>query len=116
MPIFHEQLLAHFREAKNSGELTDPSCVVELTNPICGDVIRLCIKVEDGKIAASKFKAQGCVPAIAAASVVADMLVGKTLAEAHRISPKEIAAALGEVPEASSHAIDLCCDAIAALC
>jgi NifU-like protein involved in Fe-S cluster formation len=116
MPTFSDTLLAHFRDPKNSGDLADPTCVAELTNPVCGDVIRLSVKVEDGKIIAARFKAQGCVPAIAAASVVTDMLVGKTMAEARHISPKDIAAALGEIPEASSHAIDLCCDAISALC
>jgi nitrogen fixation NifU-like protein len=116
MSIFNDALLAYFRDPKNSGELPDPSCVVELTNPVCGDVIRLGVKVEGGKIIAARFKAQGCVPAIAAASAVTDMLIGRTLAEARHISPKDIALALGEIPEASSHAIDLCCEAIAALC
>jgi len=113
--MFSPQILSHFREPHNAGELPDPSHTSEVTNPVCGDVLRLAIRLEQGTIAAARFKAQGCVPAIACSSALTDMLVGKTLTDAQRISPAEIAAAVGGLPAASSHAAELCCDAIKAL-
>ncbi|MGH9574469.1 MAG: iron-sulfur cluster assembly scaffold protein [Candidatus Acidiferrales bacterium] len=113
--MFSERVLSHFREPHNAGEATDASHIGEVTNPVCGDVLRLTARVENGTIVAACFKAQGCVPSIAAASAMTDMLVGKTLTDARRIVPAEIALALDGLPEASTHAAELCCDAIAAL-
>jgi nitrogen fixation protein NifU and related proteins len=113
--MFSDKVLAHFREPHNAGDLVDASQIAEVTNPVCGDVLRLAVRVEDGKIVAARFKAQGCVPAIAAASALTDMLVGKTPTEARGLTPSEIAAALDGLPEASGHAAELCCDAVAAL-
>lgn len=113
--MFSEKILSHFREPHNAGELTDASDIAEVTNPVCGDVLRITIRVEGGKIVAARFKAQGCVPSIAAASAMTDMLVSKTLTDARRISPADIATALDGLPQASRHAAELCCDAIAAL-
>jgi nitrogen fixation NifU-like protein len=78
-------------------------------------VLRLAVRIESGKIVAARFKAQGCVPTIAAASVLTDMVVGKMLTGAREITPREIANALDGLPEASFHAAELCCDALAAL-
>ena len=113
--MLSEKILAHFREPHNAGELADASHIGEVTNPVCGDVLRLTARVENGTIIAARFKAQGCVPSIAAASAMTDMLAGKTLTEARRISPTDIAMALDGLPEASTHAAELCCDAVAAL-
>jgi nitrogen fixation NifU-like protein len=113
--MFSDEILSHFREPHNAGEMPDASHKSEVTNPVCGDVLRLAIRVEQGTIAAARFKAQGCVPAIACSSALTDILVGKSLTEARRITPAEIAAAVGGLPDASSHAAELCCDAIAAL-
>jgi nitrogen fixation protein NifU and related proteins len=113
--MFSDKILAHFREPHNAGELRDASHVAEVTNPVCGDVLRLTVRIEDGKITAARFKAQGCVPAIAAASALTDMLVGKTLTEARHIAPAHIREALDGVPSASGHAVELCSDAVAAL-
>ena len=113
--MFTEKILSHFREPHHAGELTDATHIAEVTNPVCGDVLRLTVRAEGGKIVAAWFKAQGCVPSIAAASVTTDMLVGKTLTDAQQISPADIAMALDGLPQASAHAAELCCDAIAAL-
>jgi nitrogen fixation protein NifU and related proteins len=113
--MFNEKILAHFREPHNSGELAGASHFAEVTNPVCGDVLRLTVRVENGKIIAARFKAQGCVPTIAAASAFTDMLVGKILTDARRILPTDIAVALDGLPQASAHAAELCCDAAAAL-
>lgn len=113
--MFSDKILAHFREPHNAGELAEASHLAEVTNPVCGDVLRLTIRIDGGAITAARFKAQGCVPAIAAASVMTDMLVGKTLTEAGKIAPVQIATALDGLPPSSGHAAELCCDAIAAL-
>lgn len=113
--MFSEKILAHFREPHNAGELSDASHVAEVTNPVCGDVLRLTVRMDSDLIKSARFKAQGCVPVIAAASVLTDMLVGKTLTNAHEISPERIAAVLDGLPPASFHAAELCCDAVAAL-
>lgn len=113
--MFNDRILSHFREPHNAGELADASHVAEVTNPVCGDVLRLALRVAEGRIVEVRFKAQGCVPAIASASVVTDMLVGKTLTEARKIAPEQIVTALDGLPRASGHAAELCCDAIAAL-
>lgn len=113
--MFSDKILAHFREPHNAGELADASHGAEVINPVCGDVLRLTIRIDDGTITAARFKAQGCVPAIAAASAMTDMLVGKTPTEARKIVPAQIATALDGLPPASGHAAELCCDAIGAL-
>lgn len=113
--MFSAKILDHFRQPHNAGELANASHVAEVTNPVCGDALRLTICVTDGRITAARFKAQGCVPAIAAASALTDMLVGKTLTEARIITPVDVSRALDGLPQASAHAAELCCDAIAAL-
>src|SRR5262249_49173089 len=99
--MFSEKILAHFREPHNVGELSGATHIAEVTNPVCGDVLRLCVRSEADKVEAASFKAQGCVPAIAAGSAITDMLIGKSLTDARRITPDEIAAELGGLPEAS---------------
>jgi len=113
--MFTDKILSHFRDPHNAGELPDASHTSEVTNPVCGDVLRLAVRLEQGKIVAARFKAQGCVPAIACSSALTDMLVGKSLTEARKITPADVAAAIGGLPDASAHAAELCCDAIAAL-
>jgi nitrogen fixation NifU-like protein len=114
-PMFNDALLEHFRNPHNAGDLPDATATVEVTNPVCGDVLRLAVRVDNGRIAAARFKTQGCVAAIAASSVLTDLLTGTTPAEARRITPEQISAALGGLPLATFHAAQLCADAIAAI-
>jgi nitrogen fixation NifU-like protein len=113
--MFKNALLEHFRNPRNAGELPDATVTIEVTNPVCGDVLRLAVRVEGGRIAAARFKTQGCVAAIASSSVLTDMLNGKTRAEAREITPEQISSALGDLPPATFHAAQLCADAVAAL-
>jgi nitrogen fixation NifU-like protein len=113
--VFSDSLLDHFRNPHNVGDLPGATATVEVTNPICGDVLRLSARVEGGRIAEAKFKTQGCTAAIASSSVLTDMLIGKSSAEAAAISPEEISRALGGLPLATFHAAQLCADAVAAL-
>jgi len=113
--MFNEKVLAHFKEPHNAGELSDASYVAQVSNPVCGDVMKLSVRLEGERIAAACFKAQGCVPSIAAGSALTDLLLGKTMAEANKITAQNVSGELGGLPEASFHAAELCCDAVAAL-
>ena len=113
--MFKDTLIEHFRNPHNAGEIPDATATVEVTNPVCGDVMRLAVRMEGGRIAAARFKTQGCVAAIASSSVLTDMLGGKTPAEARKITTEQISGALGELPPATFHAAQLCTDAVAAL-
>lgn len=113
--MFNDAILEHFRNPHNAGDLPDATVTVEVTNPVCGDILRLAVRLEAGRVAAARFKTQGCVAAIASSSVLTDLLLGKSLAELRAIAPKEISAALGGLPPATFHAAQLCTDAVAAL-
>jgi nitrogen fixation protein NifU and related proteins len=113
--MYSEIVLEHFRNPHNPGSLNDATATVEVVNPVCGDVLRLAVRVADGKIAAARFKTQGCVASIAASSMLTDLVTGKTPAEAHLITPVNISTALGGLPPATFHAAELCSDAISRL-
>jgi nitrogen fixation protein NifU and related proteins len=113
--VFNEIILEHFRNPHNSGNLEDATAIVEVTNPVCGDILRLSVRVEDGRIAVARFKTQGCVCSIAASSVLTDLLTGKTPEGARGITPQAISDALGGLPSATFHAAQLCCDATESL-
>jgi nitrogen fixation protein NifU and related proteins len=113
--MFNEIVLAHFRLPRNSGELPDATATVEVTNPICGDILRLSARLEKGRIAAAKFKAQGCVASIASSSMLTELLMGKLPGEARLITAEQISQALGGLPPSTFHAAQLCTDAVEAL-
>ena len=113
--LFNDTVLDHFRNPRNAGDLPDASATVEVTNPVCGDVLRLSVRVEAGRISAARFRTQGCVAAIAASSILTEMLAGLTLADARGITPQKISDALGGLPPATFHAAQLCADAVAAV-
>lgn len=113
--MFSDTLLDHFKNPHNSGDLPGATATVEVTNPVCGDVLRLAARVEGGRIAETRFRTQGCVASIASSSVLTDLLAGKSPAEARAITPQQVSDALGGLPPASFHAAQLCADAVAAL-
>lgn len=113
--MYSQSVLNHFGNPHNVGELPDATATAEVSNPVCGDVLRLSVRVESGRIAAVRFKTQGCVAAIAAGSVLTDLLAGRTSAEARQITPQDISNELGGLPPASFHAAQLCADGVAAL-
>jgi nitrogen fixation protein NifU and related proteins len=113
--MFSDTILEHFRSPHNAGDLPDPTATVEVTNPVCGDVLRLAVRVENNRIAATRFKAQGCVAAIASSSMLTDLLAGKSPDEASGITADQISQALGGLPPATFHAAQLCADAVTAL-
>lgn len=108
-------VLDHFKNPRNAGDLQDATAVVEVTNPVCGDVLRLSARVQAGSIVECRFKAQGCVASVACASILTELLSGKSLDDARRITAAQIAESLGGLEQATFHAAQLAADAVAAL-
>jgi nitrogen fixation NifU-like protein len=109
---YSEKLLDYFQNPRCVGEIPDAHAVAEVSNPICGDVMKLWVKVENGRIRDARFKAQGCSAAIATSSYATEMLVGMSVAEARRVTKEQIAEALGGLPPAKIHCSVLASEAI----
>ena len=115
--MYSAQLLDHFQTPRNAGEIAGADAAAEIENPACGDVLRLTLKVSEGRITQAQFKAKGCVAAIACGSALTELVEGKTLSEAKNLRREDISAAVGGLPQASTHAAQLAVDALsAALC
>jgi len=110
--MYSPQLLDHFEHPRNAGELVDADARVRVENPACGDILELSANVRAGKIAEIRFKAKGCVPAMACGSFITEMATGKSLAEAAAISRGEVVERIGGLPSASGHAAQLAVDAL----
>lgn len=100
-------LLDHYRNPRNVGELEDADAVALVHNPACGDMLRLAVRVEDGRITAVRFKAYGCAAAVAASSVATELISGTSLHEAASIREGDISAVLGQLPPMKVHAVVL---------
>ena len=101
---YSEKVMEHFRNPHNVGEIPDASGIGNVGNPVCGDIMRLYIKVDsNGVITDAKFKTFGCGAAIATSSMVTDLVRGKTVDEALRISNQAVAEALGGLPKIKMH-------------
>jgi len=111
----NEKILEHFRNPHNAGNLAEPSAVVEVANPVCGDTMRLSVRVQDGRVTEARFKTQGCVASIAAGSVLTDLLADRTLGEVREITVVRISEELDELPPATMHAAELAMDALTAV-
>jgi nitrogen fixation NifU-like protein len=111
----NEKVLEHFRNPHNAGNLAEPTAVADVSNPVCGDTMRLSVRMQDGRVVEARFKTQGCVASIAAGSVLTDLLVGRSLSEGREITAIEISNALGELPPATMHAAELAMDALSAI-
>jgi nitrogen fixation NifU-like protein len=110
--MYSDLVMDHFTNPRNVGEVEDPDGVGEIGNPVCGDVMRLTIKVQDGRITDVKFKTFGCGAAVATSSMVTELVCGKTLDEALEISNKAVAEALGGLPPQKMHCSNLAADAL----
>ena len=113
--MYSPQVLDHFQHPRNPGEVVNPDASAQVENPACGDVLRLTLRIADGRIAEIRFLAQGCVPAIACASLLTERLQGRTIVEARQLRREEIIEALGGLPQASTHASHLAIDTLAAV-
>jgi NifU-like protein involved in Fe-S cluster formation len=110
--MYSPQVLDNFEHPRNTGEITDPDASVQLDNPACGDVLKLTLRVVDSRIEDIRFLAQGCVPTMACASLLTDVVKGKTIAEARQLRREELVKAIGGLPRASIHASHLAIDAL----
>ncbi len=113
--MFNKTVLDHFRNPRNAGDLPNATAMVEVTNPVCGDVLRLAVVTEAGRIIEARFKTQGCVAAIAASSMLTELLQGCSVADARAITQAQISDALGGLPATTMHAAQLCVDAVSVL-
>jgi len=109
---YSEFVMDHFKNPRNKGVLKNPDGIGEVGNPICGDMMKIMIKVKDKKIADIKFSTLGCGAAIAVSSIVTDMAKGKTLDEAMKITNQKVAETLGELPKNELHCANLGADAL----
>ncbi|MBI5574270.1 MAG: Fe-S cluster assembly scaffold protein NifU [Elusimicrobia bacterium] len=100
---YSSKVMEHFNNPRNVGEIADADGVGNVGNPICGDIMRLYIKVKDGIIVDAKFKTFGCGAAIATSSMVTEMVKGKSVDEALKISNRAVAEALGGLPPVKMH-------------
>jgi nitrogen fixation NifU-like protein len=112
--MYNEIVMKHFQKPRNMGEIKKPDAVGEVGNPVCGDVMKVTMKIDPKTkiIKDIKFKTFGCVSAIACSSITTDLVKGKTIDEARKIGKKEIADALGGLPPIKIHCSILSSDAI----
>ena len=101
--LYSEKVMEHFRNPRNVGDMENPDGTGHVGNPICGDIMELYIKVDNGIITDAKFKTFGCGAAIATSSMVTEIVIGKTIDEALKISNQAVAEALGGLPAAKMH-------------
>ena len=110
--MYSQKVLDHFHNPRNVGELSGATAAIEMTNPVCGDLMKLWVVVRDGKIYETKFKTQGCIPAVASGSWLTETILGKSPAELELITAEQIEAGLDGLPPASRHASALAVDAL----
>jgi len=112
--LYSDTVIDHFKNPRNVGELEQPDGVGEVGNPVCGDMIRITIKVEGDRLADVRFKTFGCGAAVASGSMGSEMAKGKTLEEAYSITNRDVAEALGGLPPEKLHCSNLAADGIRA--
>jgi nitrogen fixation NifU-like protein len=114
MDMYSPKVLEHFQNPRNAGEIADADGVGEVGNPQCGDMMRITIKVEDGRLADIKWKTLGCGAAIATSSVMTELAKGKTISEALDLTRDNVANALDGLPPAKMHCSNLAADGLRA--
>jgi len=110
--LYSKKVMQHFKNPKNMGEMKNADGVGEVGNPVCGDIMRVYIKVKNNKIEDIKFQTMGCIAAIATSSMVTELAKGKTLEEAKKITNKDVAESLGNLPPIKMHCSNLAANAL----
>ncbi|MFZ0796610.1 MAG: iron-sulfur cluster assembly scaffold protein, partial [Terriglobales bacterium] len=122
--MYSAELLDHFQNPRNAGKLEDPDASARLENPVCGDILELSLRLEKSlektkseasRIADIRFRAKGCVPAMACGSAITELVKGKNVDEARQLTREELVRKVGGLPQASAHASHLAIDTLAAL-
>ena len=112
--MYSTKVLEHLENPRNTGEMADAGARGEATNPVCGDLLHLYLKIEDGRIAAARFQVRGCPPSIAAGSALTEMIHGLTIEEARALKPLDVTRALESLPRNKEHCAVLAIDALRA--
>ena len=110
--MYSERLLDHFQNPRNVGELAAPAVTVEVTNPACGDILRLSARFEGDAVAEARYKTRGCTASIAAGSALTEWMAGKSKSELDELKPALIEDMVGGLEPESKHAAVLCADAV----
>jgi nitrogen fixation NifU-like protein len=113
--MYPDQLIDHFQNPRNVGELPPPAVTVEVSNPACGDILRLSVRFESDRVVEVRYKVRGCTASIAAGSALTEWLTGRTRSELAGFQPAIVDDAVGGLPAASKHAAILCRDAVRTL-
>jgi nitrogen fixation protein NifU and related proteins len=118
--VYSPEVLDHFQNPRNAGAVATPDATARLENPVCGDILELSLKLEkmnsgSPRIIDIRFRAKGCVPVMACGSAVTELIKGKTVEEARKVSREEVVRHLGGLPPASAHASHLTMDTVNAL-
>ncbi len=112
--MYSKKVIEHFQNPRNAGALEDADAVGEAGNPVCGDVMNIYIKVEDGVITDIGWKTMGCAAAIATSSMITELAKGRTLKEALKITRNDVADALDGLPPIKMHCSNLAADGLRA--
>ena len=110
--MYTEKVMDHFNNPRNIGIIDDPSVIIQVGDPDCGDTLLLSLKIKKEKIVDVKYKIYGCGAAVATSSIASEMMMGKTLTEALKITDDSIAEALGGLPEEKHHCSNLAASAL----
>ena len=113
--MYSALLLDHFQNPRNAGELAGATTKIEVSNPVCGDVLQLAAILENGRVREVRFLCRGCTASIACASSLTEAIQGRELSAVQAITPESLATALGGLAPASFHAAQLAHEALLAL-
>jgi len=112
--VYSPQVLDHFQNPRNAGDVPNPDASAQVENPACGDILKLSLRIVDGRIRDIRFLAKGCVPAMACGSLLTELVKDKTADEASKLRREDLVKAIGGLPEASTHASHLALDTLKA--
>ncbi|MCD6582100.1 MAG: iron-sulfur cluster assembly scaffold protein [Desulfuromusa sp.] len=110
--MYTEKVMDHFKNPRNIGIIEEPSVIIQVGDPSCGDTLLLSLKIKKDKIVDVKYKIYGCAAATATSSIASEMAMGKTLNEALKITDDSIAKALDGLPAAKHHCSNLAASAL----
>jgi nitrogen fixation NifU-like protein len=112
--MYSEKVKDHFMNPRNMGEMEEPDGIGVVGNPVCGDVMKIFIRVEEGRIADIKFQTFGCAAAIATSSMITELAMNKTIDEAREITRDDVAKELDGLPKVKMHCSNLAADGLLA--
>jgi nitrogen fixation NifU-like protein len=113
--MFSDAVLDHFQHPRNAGELPGANAKVEVSNPVCRDVLQLAVRIDGERITEARFLCRGCTTSIACASLLTEQLRDRTLGEARSLNAESLSHLLGGLPAATFHGAELAADAIATI-